>query len=147
MRLFIKSVIQPERYRLFIAILALVAFVGQSVASPHACDTMTQHMSIDKAQHSLEPLPQQADTDTSAGMGHNMGHGMHMPMTDTLYISPADCCENQQCSLTDCLSLTSAAVDGRAQNSFEGGNIPSMAYTEAYATAETAELYHPPISR
>lgn len=59
----------------------------------------------------------------------------------------ADCCNQKQCSLADCLTATAAVIGAPSPFSFPYSQTRNSEYSLSCLLAETASLFRPPISR
>jgi hypothetical protein len=141
-----------SRSKVIIALFALLAFGGQSLAAVNLpCAVMGDH---------LTPSNMAAQADDigthHAAMGDGeMAHGAidnsamdHSAMDDSAMAAmDTNCCDHGQCSMADCLFPGFAAVDMQSTPAVHLASMPAAEYAQSYSAADLAELYHPPLSR
>ena len=141
--------------KVIIAVFALLAFGGQSLAAVNLpCAAMGDHFApanmAAQADHTGMHHAAMVDSEMHHGaMDHGaMDHGaMDHSAMDAQSAAGENCCEHGQCSMADCLSLGFAAVDAQSNPAVHLARVPAAEYAQSYSAADLAELYHPPLSR
>lgn len=127
-----------NRFRLFMAVFVLVAFVSQAFAvADNHCDDQMGHSE-------------------SSGLAVEMSHQHHGMSHDMDDMQPSsdpaseDCCSDQLCQSFDCASASSTGMAAVAQAGLYAiMSVDTVAsiYNDSYPSAAVSALFRPPIFR
>lgn len=133
------QIMRLSRFRFYMTVFALLTFTGQSFAVVNlSCAAM------DSAAKStvMEGGPGMDRT-----MDRTMDHSAHMQSNGSNASDTADCCSQQQCAMTHCISGTVAMAGTPTQFPVQFSSVLDVAYAASYQIADTSPLFRPPISR
>ncbi|MAR01668.1 MAG: hypothetical protein CMI00_15680 [Oceanospirillaceae bacterium] len=138
------------RFKTCLAFLALLAFASESFAGvPFPCDhrqntaVMADSAAVmmDHRHHASAASPD------AVPASHHMAHQTLSGASRTLD-TPMSCCDHDQCSAMDCVSVVAVAVVTPAQIlGLNPAPVLNTRYTLAYLSQESGSLFRPPISR
>ena len=121
-----------KKLRLFITLVALLAFVGQAMATVIVSCSMMDADSPDKGQ--------------MTGVVHS-AHTMHA-LADKSSQSKAtsvDCCGDALCSMSHCVGSAIFIITTSPQVYLNAASVLNTGYSFSYLAPDTPSLFRPPI--
>jgi hypothetical protein len=125
-----------KRYLKFTGLVwLLLAIVSQSFAAVGpSCEIL----------HSETKMT--ANTSPTMMAMDGMSHSHHSTSAVSDHSAPSDCCNEQTCSMLNCVSLPAMAVASQLRLRADAPLILHVNYTAAYTGIEPVSFYRPPIT-